>query len=89
MCIRDRYKAGRKDYSKLVRQVIINKRGNKQTVYRRVDKPTEEKTASTQEILGSIKYDGKIPLKKVFIDLSKNKEYYETFLHTWNIMVNV
>ena len=35
------FKAGKKDYSKLVRQVIINKRGNKQTVYRRIDKPTK------------------------------------------------
>jgi hypothetical protein len=77
------YKAGRKDYSKLVRQVIINKRGNKQTVYRRVDKPIVKKTASTQEILDNIKYYGRVPLKKVFTDRSENKVYYKSLF--WSI----
>ena len=77
------YKAGRKDYSKLVRQVIINKRGNKQTVYRRVDKPIVEKTASTQEILDNIKYYGPVSLKKVFTDRSADKVYYKSLF--WSI----
>jgi hypothetical protein len=77
------FKAGKKDYSKLVRQVIINKRGNKQTVYRRIDKPTKERTnQNILEELKSIKASGfrdktTNPLEKVFIDTSSNKEYRE------------